>query len=272
MPEPVDIWVLEGTDLAGLEPSFSHLPARTVHRAASGTFDKAVVFHEAHDRGIRRFWPQGGILLYRRRQVVGVQLVAPTGMLSILLGQLLNQGGAQGRMLALVGADLALEHFDRTRLGGRGLLIPSLDGGEAQREALASDGMAPLFIGQGLELPLELAPRRRRRQKRSDHAEAKMRPALGRPKGWFVFFHRMPVRSLFSPLWWRWWTSIGPSAFGQLASSAGVTSSLNYPVAPAPRPWSAGEAIAATSAIDPTDRSRRLCTTTKAVSCDTAPA
>ena len=245
MPEPVDVRVLEGTNLAGLEPSLGRLAARTMHGTAPGTFDEAVAFHEAHDRGIRRFRRQGGILLDQSRQVIGVQLVAPTGMLPVLLGQLRYQGGAQGRMLALVGADLALEHFDRTRLGGGRLLVPSLEGGEPQREPVASDGMAPLFIGQGLELRLQLAPRRGRRQKRSDHAEAKMRPALGRPKGGLVFFHRMPVRSFFSPLRWRWWASIHPSVSGHLASSAGVTSSLNHLAAQAPRPWSADEGIAA---------------------------
>jgi hypothetical protein len=118
-------------------------------------------------------------------------------MLSVLLGQLLDQSRAHGRMLALVGTDLALEHFERTGLGSGRLLIPSLDGGEPKSEAVAPDRMAPLFIGQGPELHLQLASLRRRRQKRSDHAEAKMRPALSRSKGWFVFFHRMPVRSFF---------------------------------------------------------------------------
>ena len=166
MPEPVDIRILEGANLAGLEPGLSPLSPRTIQGTAPGTFDEAVALHEAHDRGIRGLGAQGEIGGDPGRQIVGVQLVAPTGMLAVLLGQLPHQGDTQGRMLALVGANFAFEHFEWTGLGRRRLLIPSLDGGEPQRETVAPDEMAPLFVGQGLELRLKLAPRRRRRQKR----------------------------------------------------------------------------------------------------------
>ncbi len=97
------------------------------------------------NRGIRRLGAQGGILGDPRHQVVGVQLVAPTGMLPVLLGQLRHQGGAQGRMLALAGTDLALEDLDRPLLCIEGFVIPPLDGRNPEADPLAADRMPPFF-------------------------------------------------------------------------------------------------------------------------------
>ena len=51
-------------------------------------------------------------------------------------------------MLALVGADFALERLHRILLCVAGFVIPALDGGEAKLHPLAGDGMAPFFGGQ----------------------------------------------------------------------------------------------------------------------------
>jgi len=50
------------------------------------------------------------VLLGHRRQVVGMELIAPVGMLAVLGGEHFGQLGAQSRMLALIGANLALEN------------------------------------------------------------------------------------------------------------------------------------------------------------------
>ena len=85
-------------------------------------------------------------------------------------------------MLSVVRADFALERIDWAGFGAEGFIIPALDGGEAENNPLSRDRVAPLFGGQFLELGLELASAGRRGQKRPDDAEAKMRPALMRPR------------------------------------------------------------------------------------------
>ena len=80
----------------------------------------------------------------------------------------------------MVAADFALECLHRAGLGAKRSVIPSLDGRTAEHHPLAGNGVAPLFGGQFSELLLELPSIRRRCQKRSDDAEAKMRPALMR--------------------------------------------------------------------------------------------
>ena len=99
--------------------------------------------------------------------------------------------GIERRMLAVIGADFALERFHRAGLGAEGLVIPSLNGGQPEDHPFSGNGVAPLFGGQFLELPLQFAAAGRRRQQRPDDAEAKMRPALMRPRRQRCFFDRM---------------------------------------------------------------------------------
>src|SRR4029077_12970894 len=106
--------------------------------------------------------------------------------------------GSHRWMLPLVGADFALEHFHRTGLGPKRFVIPSLDRRKAEHDPLAGDGVLPLFGCQFLELLLQLPSLGRGRQKRSDDAEAKMCPALMRPRGGGGFVHRMLSVLVFS--------------------------------------------------------------------------
>jgi len=85
-------------------------------------------------------------------------------------------------MLPVVRADFALERFHRSGFGTEGFVIPSFNGREPEQNPFAGNRVAPLFGSQFLELRLKLPALRRRSQKRSNNAEAKMRPALMRPR------------------------------------------------------------------------------------------
>ena len=53
-------------------------------------------------------------------------------MLAVLLGQQLNDFGTQRGVLPVIGADFALERFDRSGLGAEGFVIPPLNGRKAE--------------------------------------------------------------------------------------------------------------------------------------------
>src|SRR5206468_2520273 len=116
-------------------------------------------------------------------------------VLPVLDSQDFGQLGAQRWMLALIGADLALEHDHRSLLGTGRFVIPPLDGRETQEGPLSGHGMAPPFERQLLELVLQLASGRRRRQKSSDDAEAEMSPAFMGAGALKFFFHAMSIFS-----------------------------------------------------------------------------
>jgi len=82
----------------------------------------------------------------------------------------------------MVGADFALECFNRPVFGTECFVIPALDGRESEQNPFTGNRMPPLFGGQFLELSLELASLGRSSQKRPDDAEAKMRPAFMGPR------------------------------------------------------------------------------------------
>ena len=65
--------------------------------------------------------------------------------------------GVERRMLAVIGTDFALERLDRAGLGAEGLVKPALNGGQPEHHPFSGNGMAPLFGGQFLELPLQFA-------------------------------------------------------------------------------------------------------------------
>ena len=83
-----------------------------------------------------------------------MKLVTPTGVLPVLLGQQWNEAGMERGMLSVIGADFALEHFDRAGLGAEGLVIPALNGRMPEQDPFLGNGVAPLFGGQFFELGL----------------------------------------------------------------------------------------------------------------------
>ena len=105
-------------------------------------------------------------------------------------------------MLSVIGADFALEHFNRAGLGAESFVIPALDGRKPEQNPFLRNRVAPLFGGQFLELGLQLASGRRRSQKRSDDAEPKMGPAFMRPQDRRCVFHRMSLFLFFPPVRW----------------------------------------------------------------------
>ena len=150
-----------------------------------------------------------------------MELIAPARMLVILRGQQFGHLGTHGGMLALIGADLALEHLHRTRFAVQGFIVPPFQGRGAQDDPFTADRMLPLFRRQFVKASLQLAAGRRRHQKMSDHAEAKMRPALRGPNACRFFFHTMPFFCFFSPLGWCTGSSTPPWAPGHRAFYAG---------------------------------------------------
>ena len=104
-------------------------------------------------------------------------------MLLVLLGQPLDELGTQRGMLSVIGADFALERFDRPAFGSEGSVIPAFNGRAPKDDPVSRQGMTPLFDSQFVELGLKLATVGRRGQKRANDAEPKMRPALMGPEG-----------------------------------------------------------------------------------------
>src|SRR5262245_28062121 len=100
MPECMDVLALVAAHLAVLKTQFGRLRSRTVHGSAPGALEQAMALHEPNDRWIRSHGSKCDFLLHPHSQVVVVQLVTPTGMLPILLGQDFTELGTQGRLLA----------------------------------------------------------------------------------------------------------------------------------------------------------------------------
>ena len=61
-----------------------------------------------------------------------MELVTPTGMLPVLLGQQFDEPGSKRGVPPVVGADFAFERFDRPGLGAEGLVIPALNRGKPE--------------------------------------------------------------------------------------------------------------------------------------------
>jgi hypothetical protein len=182
VPQPVDILAFVTAHFPGLVTVFSRLSARTVYRPPPRSLEQAVALHPAQQRHIGRHRSHWRLLLRHDREVVKMQLITPTGVLPVLLDQQLDQLGVHRGMLPVVGADFALERVDRPGFGAQRFVIPPLDGRKAENHPLSGNRVPPLFGGQFLELGLELTSGGRRSQKRPDDAEAKVRPALMRPR------------------------------------------------------------------------------------------
>ena len=112
-----------------------------------------------------------------------MKLVTPTRVLSMLLAQQFDQPGTQRGMLPVIGADFTFERFDRAGFGAEGLVKPAFQSRSPEDNRFPRNGVSPFLGSQFLELCLELASGGRRSQKRSNNAEAKMRPALMVPQG-----------------------------------------------------------------------------------------
>ncbi len=85
-------------------------------------------------------------------------------------------------MLPVIGADFTFERFDRAGFGTKGFVKPAFQSRNTEYNPFPGNGVNPFFGSQFLKLCLELASGGRRSQKRSDHTEPKMRPALMRPQ------------------------------------------------------------------------------------------
>ena len=182
MPEGVDIFAFIGADLPVLEPLLGPLRAGAVGRAAAGVLEETAAFHvPEHDR-IGRHRAQGGLLFHDHGQIIGVQLVTPTGMLVILDREHFPLRRTERRMLALIGANPAGERAHRIGFRAERPIKPALDGRTAKLDPLAMDRMAPLLVRQFLEFAAQFAPWRGRHQQRSNHAKTKVRPPLVGPR------------------------------------------------------------------------------------------
>lgn len=147
VPQGAHILTLVTADLARLVAMLGPTGAGTVRGAATRALEESVRLHEAHDRTIGRDGPEGRIFLDPDREVVGMELVTPTGMLAVLADQVFADFGPEGRVLALVGADLASEGTERV-LRVAGGVVPAFEGRNPELNRLATDRMAPGPGGQ----------------------------------------------------------------------------------------------------------------------------
>src|SRR4051794_20831107 len=107
-----------------------------------------------------------------------MKLDTPTLVAMILGQQHLPYGTVQRVLQTCVFAHFASENLNRiTRLSHR-LVIPSLDGGEAEAHRLTGDRMTPGAGGELFELCAQLTFRRRRGQQLAHYRETHRRPAL----------------------------------------------------------------------------------------------
>ena len=147
MPQAIDIFALVAANLPGLVAMLGRLGSRTVNRTQASPLEEPMTFHITPERGVGRHGPSLGLLFHQDGQVVGMQLVAPTGMLPMLLGDQLDEPRRQRGMLPVIGADLAFERVHRSNLGAESFVIPALDGREPEEDPGAGDGVAPLLGG-----------------------------------------------------------------------------------------------------------------------------
>ncbi len=90
VPESVDVFTFVTADLPAFVAVLGHLGSRTVDWPSAWTLEQAVVLHAAQQRDVGRHGTRFRLLLHHHCQVVKMQLVAPTGMLPVLLGQQLH--------------------------------------------------------------------------------------------------------------------------------------------------------------------------------------
>jgi hypothetical protein len=121
------------------------LGAGTMYRTTAGALDQALNFHEAHNRGIGRSGANSRFLFDQDGQVVSVQLVAPIGMLPILVNQQFSEFWSERGVLAMVRTDFAAQCLHRIPLRVAGCIEPPLNSRETKSNSLPGDGMMPFF-------------------------------------------------------------------------------------------------------------------------------
>jgi len=178
VPQAVDVSALVTADLPLLEAVLGGLGARAVRGTPPRALAQTVGLEETPDRRVGGGRTQLGLLLGAHGQVVGVQLIAPMGMLPMLGGQQFPQPRAQGGVLAGVGTDLAPQRRHRILLRAPGGVVPAFDRGATPLDTLTGDRMTPGPGRQLIQLGLELTALGGSRQQRTDHAEAQVRPLL----------------------------------------------------------------------------------------------
>ena len=164
VPEGVDMLAFIAADFTALKAALGSLGSRAAGRTSARAFEEAVGFRETQNRSIGRLGSQLGVLFQDRQQIVGMELVAPVGMLLVLGGQLLAQLGAHRRMAALIATSLAPQGFQWILFFIEGDVIPPLNGRETKVGPLPANGMKRFLGGQFLEFGLEFSALGRRGQ------------------------------------------------------------------------------------------------------------
>ena len=111
VPQAVDVLGLEAAHLALLEPGGGTPSARSVGEAT--LLQESVGLHEAPQRGVRRQRPARGIRAHHHRQVVVVELIAPTPVRGVLLEQRGAERLADRGLLTGVATDTCVESTGR---------------------------------------------------------------------------------------------------------------------------------------------------------------
>lgn len=122
-------------------------------------------------------------------QIVPVEQVAPPPVIAVLLLNRRTGLRGQARVGAGVLAHGATKHLHRSGLLLPDLVVPALDGGQANGPRLAGDRVLVGLLGQLGELGLQCARIGRVAQQRPDDRKAEGSPAIGRPIDRIVIAH-----------------------------------------------------------------------------------
>src|SRR5256885_1090269 len=118
MPQGIHMRHLVAAHLAGFQTGLGSLDARCPFSAGYRPANPAVAFHVTDNGGIGRHAAVLRIGYNNDPDVVGVKLIAPTLVRSVLRFQQASQVGLYGSLLAGIRADLAAQHSDRILLLG----------------------------------------------------------------------------------------------------------------------------------------------------------
>src|SRR6267143_392721 len=202
MPQGIHMRHLVAAHLAGFQTGLGSLDARCPFSAGYRPANPAVAFHVTDNGGIGRHAAVLRIGYNNDPDVVGVKLIAPTLVRSVLRFQQASQVGLYGSLLAGIRADLAAQHSDRILLLGARSVIPTLNRRCAELRRLPRYRVKPRCRGQLLQLRFQFTPRRRRGQQRPNNREPQVRPTLVR-SGFFIVHRfrsfRSGSKSIFCP-------------------------------------------------------------------------
>ncbi len=178
VPQSIDVRGLVAAHLAIEQPRFGAVGACGLARRDAPPLVETVRLQEPAQRSVGRRRLQIGPGLGKRDEIVMMELDAPAFVRGVLRQHDLAHRVAHRGLLAGIGAQLAAQDADRVATLLQGAVEPAFDGGEAEADRIARDGVTPLAPGKRLDLGAQLAFGRRRRQNLSDHGEAQMRPPL----------------------------------------------------------------------------------------------